>query len=239
MESEQTTSTTTTTTFHWPPLESDPEIFNNYCHKIGLPENLRFEELFSLDYKEMGIEFSGPILAVIVSYERKKSREDFQDGSIKTYNEYPFYMKQTGTLDNACGLIAALHSIGHHKDSINLSNESILGNFYEKVKNLNDAERAAFLESFNDMKQVHQEFSNQGQSNLCSNQDEVKNHFVAFVWHNDCLVELDGCNKGPRVIKTNIQNEELLDETIEELRKRLESGEISENLAVMVLIKDA
>ena len=36
----------------WPPLESDPEIFNKYFHSIGVPENVFFKELLGLDYKE-------------------------------------------------------------------------------------------------------------------------------------------------------------------------------------------
>ena len=39
--------------FEWPPLESNPEIFNKYFHKIGLPQNIEFDELWSLDYKEI------------------------------------------------------------------------------------------------------------------------------------------------------------------------------------------
>ena len=32
----------------WPPLESDPEIFNNYFHSIGLSNKVFFKELLSL-----------------------------------------------------------------------------------------------------------------------------------------------------------------------------------------------
>ena len=55
--------------FQWPPLESDPEIFNEYSHKVGLEENVSFAEIYSLDYKEMQT-IDSPVLAVIVSYER-------------------------------------------------------------------------------------------------------------------------------------------------------------------------
>ena len=35
--------------FHWPPLESNPEIFEEYCHKLGMPETWGFSELYGFD----------------------------------------------------------------------------------------------------------------------------------------------------------------------------------------------
>ena len=35
--------------FEWPALESNPEVLTNYMHKIGLPNDFLFEEVFSLD----------------------------------------------------------------------------------------------------------------------------------------------------------------------------------------------
>ena len=35
----------------WPPLESDPQIFNDYFHSIGIKSDVFFKELLSLvDY---------------------------------------------------------------------------------------------------------------------------------------------------------------------------------------------
>ena len=96
-------------------------------------------------------------------------------------------------------------------------------------------QKANFLENFEDFKNSHAEFSSQGQSNLCEDQSEVKNHFVAFIFHQGNLVELDGLVKGPYIVKEGIQDYELLDETIVELRKRLENQNITENLALMYL----
>lgn len=35
--------------FHWPPLESNPEIFTEYMHSVGLPETWAVQECFGLD----------------------------------------------------------------------------------------------------------------------------------------------------------------------------------------------
>ena len=95
-----------------------------------------------------------------------------------------------------------------------------------------------FLENFEEFKNSHKQFSNQGQSNLCEDQSDVKNHFVAFICLNGNLVKLDGLVKGPYIVKEGIQHQDLLDATIEELRKRLENNNITENLAIMYLTKN-
>ena len=59
--------------FEWPPLESDPQIFNKYFHKIGLPLNIEFDELWSLDYKEIQY-IDSPVIGVICAIKRPKGK---------------------------------------------------------------------------------------------------------------------------------------------------------------------
>ncbi len=35
--------------FHWPPLESNPEIFFEYCRALGLPEVWGFGEIYGFE----------------------------------------------------------------------------------------------------------------------------------------------------------------------------------------------
>ena len=35
--------------FEWPPLEGNPEIFAQYMHKMGLPEEWSFGEIYGFD----------------------------------------------------------------------------------------------------------------------------------------------------------------------------------------------
>ena len=112
--------------FQWPPLESDPEIFSQYAHHIGLDANTTFQELYSLDYKEMQV-IECPVLAVIVSYERKTAAV-LDDKLFKSFDSVPFYMKQNEALDNACGLIALLHSIGNNLTDVSSKSDGILSN---------------------------------------------------------------------------------------------------------------
>lgn len=176
----------------------------------------------------------GPVQAVIVSYERNVAAE-LDSSKFKEQNYVPFYMKQTDVLDDACGLIAMLHAIGNNRDSLNFSEGSLLPKFFETTKSLSSEERAKSLESNEEFRTQHHQFASQGQSNLLQDQSQVKNHFVCFVYYQRNLVELDGLIKGPYVVKENIQPGDLLDTTIEEIKKRLENQNITENLALMYL----
>jgi len=101
--------TGTGTDFHWPPLESDPEIFSSYMKKIGMATDWNFSEIFGLD-DELLMMVPQPCAAVIATIERV-DRDDGKPGAGEDAPVASFYMKQTGKLDNACGIIACLHSI--------------------------------------------------------------------------------------------------------------------------------
>jgi len=65
-----------------------------------------------------------------VNIERLKKEEDKALGSADNNGLVNYYMKQSGTLDNACGIIACLHAALNNLDKIELNNDSILGKFY-------------------------------------------------------------------------------------------------------------
>jgi ubiquitin carboxyl-terminal hydrolase L3 len=58
-----------TDNFQWPPLESDPEIFNEYMTKLGMSEQFGFGELYGFD-DEMLAMVPQPVYAVILNAER-------------------------------------------------------------------------------------------------------------------------------------------------------------------------
>lgn len=42
-------SVETTKTFQWPPLESNPQIFSDYMHSMGMPHHWAFSEVLGFD----------------------------------------------------------------------------------------------------------------------------------------------------------------------------------------------
>jgi ubiquitin carboxyl-terminal hydrolase L3 len=222
--------------FNWPPLESDPEIFTQYCHNLGLPSNFKFTELLTLDYE--GVQEIPPrTYGVVLAYESGPTPLNPNQVNVKDSSFVNFYMKQTDVLDNACGVIACIHTIGNNIDNVNPSQNSILSQFFNSCVGKTPQERASILENSNEFKSVHSSFANLGQSEHCATQEEVKTHFVTFVSVNGNMYLLDGCMVGPYLIKENVSNEKLLDEAIVEIKNRLLNGNITENVNIMFFEK--
>ena len=80
----------------------------------------------------------------------------------------------------------------------------------------------------------HKSFASEGQSKAAETQDDVKHHFTAFIVNaNKQLVEFDGMKQGPHVIKEDCTD--CLKDAAAEIQRRLQAGEISEQLSVMTL----
>lgn len=224
--------------FDWPPLESNPEVFTDYLHKIGLSKSYGIGEVFGFDEELLSF-LPRPIHGVIVAFERLNRDSDISKGNEQHVSKVDFYMDQTGSLDNACGIIACLHAIfnnnsedGH--DSMLVDGDSVLKKFRETTKNQTPAERCVTLEDSTDFKEIHTSFAMQGQSAaITSDQGKVQHHFVAFVVTKDGqLVELDGTKRGPLLLG---DCDDVLRGSIAEIQKRLANGEISDKLSMMTL----
>ena len=86
------------------------------------------------------------MLGVIANVERLKKADDKAKGDASEKIE--FYMKQTGDLDNACGVIASLHAVLNNLSSISLKPDSILQQFKMESAEKSPEERATLLEGF-------------------------------------------------------------------------------------------
>lgn len=216
--------------FHWPPLESNPEVFTSYMRKVGLSENFAIAEVFGFDEELLGF-LSQPIHAVIVNLERLKKADDKALGSPDNLSLVDFYMKQSGSLDNACGIIAAIHSVLN--TPVEVVPDSILGSFANATKDQTPQERCVALETNNAFKEQHSGAASQGQSAaVLEDQSKVRHHFIAFVTKGGKLIELDGTKQGPHVIG---DSDDVLRGSIAEIQRRLADGEISDQLSMMVL----
>lgn len=217
--------------FHWPPLESNPEIFTEYMTKMGMSDKWAFGELFGFDEDLLAF-LPQPVLAVIVNMERLQKGNDKARGDMETACSY--YMKQTNKLDNACGVIACLHAIYNNPKQVELTEGKPLANYLSTVKDQSAADRATTLEGFTEFQEAHKSFAAEGQSNLAQTQSDVKHHFIAFVKNEKGqLVELDGTKQGPLVVSETC--DDVLRGSIAVIQKRLADGEISESLSMMTL----
>mmetsp|Transcript_13326 Transcript_13326/g.13110 ORF Transcript_13326/g.13110 Transcript_13326/m.13110 type:complete len:111 (-) Transcript_13326:292-624(-) len=102
---------------HWPPLESNPDVLSEYLLKVGLDPKWAIYECYGFEDELINM-LPQPTVAAIVTYERIKKEEDKALGDPAT--EMDYYMKQTGTLDNACGIIACIHAIFNNMGLVGL-----------------------------------------------------------------------------------------------------------------------
>ena len=79
-----------------------------------------------------------------------------------------FYMKQHGSLDNACGIIAALHAILNNPEHIMFEEGKTLNNFQMQTLGKSPADIATFLENYDDFKEQHRIFALKGDSKLAN-----------------------------------------------------------------------
>ena len=222
--------------FHWPPLESNPEVFTNYMHNIGMSTDWSIGEVFGFD--EDLLAFLPPtVVGIIVAVENLKRDEDRVKGTADA-SLVPYYMKQTGTLDNACGIIACLHACLNKTDLISLAPGSILHRFKTATEDMTPEDRATHLENATDFKTVHAAAADEGQSAMSENQEAVKHHFIAYVVNSaGQLVELDGTKVGPHVVAEGCTD--VLRGSIAAIQARLANEEISEALSMMTLNMNA
>ena len=154
--------------FKWPPLESDPAIFTEFMQRMGLPYDWGFNEVYGFDEDLLSMCIQ-PVLAILVSLDYKGPQKEKGDENVKTQ----FYMKQTKELDNACGIIGALHAIFNNvsPDKIMLNPESVLSTYHDMCSGQTPAECATHLENYNGFKKEYQKTSDKGQSKQASEQN--------------------------------------------------------------------
>jgi ubiquitin carboxyl-terminal hydrolase L3 len=212
-----------------------------YLHSIGLPETFSIGEVFGFDEDLLAF-VPQPVHGIIVCHERLIPKSEYRSrdlGSADDYDMVKYYMHQSGSLDNACGIIACIHAAFNSPMSIAYDPNSVLGRFRTSTSSLSPRERCAALENNEEFRMIHAAHASEGQSEVITNdQSRVRHHYVAYVLgggggSTDLLVELDGTKAGPVILGGC--DGDLLRGSIREVMGKLERGEISESLSMMTL----
>jgi ubiquitin carboxyl-terminal hydrolase L3 len=99
---------------HFIPLESNPDVFTELAHKLGLSTSLGFQDVLSLDDPELLGFLPRPALALILvfpttdKYERRVQDEDAKLEELQSSGDVVFFKQ---TINNACGFYAILHAV--------------------------------------------------------------------------------------------------------------------------------
>ena len=125
-------------------------------HSMGMSPNWAFSELFGFDEDLLAF-IPRPVCAVILNAQYNQPRAERPQGSADTSVQY--YMKQTRELDNACGVIAALHCVYNNQGAgkVDLVPDSTLATFISQVESATPADKATALESFSAFKEQYRQ----------------------------------------------------------------------------------
>jgi ubiquitin carboxyl-terminal hydrolase L3 len=104
---------------HYIPLESNPMVFTQLIHKLGVSTSLAFHDVLSIDDPDLLAFIPRPALALVLvfptstAYEEYKAKEEIsRDNYISSgEDEHVIWYKQT--INNACGLYGILHAVSN------------------------------------------------------------------------------------------------------------------------------
>lgn len=104
---------------HFIPLESNPELFTELIHQLGVGPSLAFRDVYSIDDPDVLSLVPRPVLALILvfptseRYEKDKALEEAiaEQYGISCHSEPMVWFKQT--INNACGLYGILHAVSN------------------------------------------------------------------------------------------------------------------------------
>ncbi|KAJ4345439.1 ubiquitinyl hydrolase 1 [Didymosphaeria variabile] len=238
-------------TKHFIPLESNPEIFTQFIHALGVSPVLRFEDVLALDEPSL---LPHPALALIltyptpIDYEERRAAEEAaaqkEERSRDRQDVDVVWFKQT--INNACGFYAILHAISNGEGRHFIRPNSVLANLLEGCQTLAPEECAERLEASQEIERIYSQAARMGESEISENpEDEVDFHFVCFVKDGSGreILELDGDRMGPvRRGQLAASDEDLLGETGRRIMKQYfksegDGGNVAFNLMALIAVE--
>ncbi|KAL6400881.1 putative ubiquitin carboxyl-terminal hydrolase isozyme l3 protein [Ilyonectria robusta] len=225
---------------HFIPLESNPEVFNQLIHQLGVSDDLRFHDVWSLSEPELLAFIPRPVLALVIVFPIPPQYEDRLAEENKLTPEYTktgededvMWFKQT--INNACGLYGILHAVANGSARDFIKPKSHLFNLLGRCTSLSPSSRATVLENDKELESKYHSVAILGDTEAPQNaESEVDFHYVCFVksHRNGNLYIMDGDKNGP-INRGPMSNDDLLSEqgieaVMEFIRQHDDSGQYS------------
>lgn len=188
----------------WPALESNPESFTKFIHKLGINETIAFHDVYGFEPDLLGM-IPAPIYAIVFlfppkrsSREPRPSSSDEEQRKEKDSVDEPFFLWQSKPLGNACGTLACIHALSNLRGEIPFDNESVLGQYLVQAQGKSYKEKGEILETFEPMRREQVKSATSNSNQTAHTEGHVDYHFVAFIqWKDGNVYELDGLKNKP------------------------------------------
>jgi ubiquitin carboxyl-terminal hydrolase L3 len=174
------------------------------AHRLGLSENLVFQDVYSVTDEDLLAIVPRPCHALLwlfpVTDAGERAYKDEED-ELKTYdgtgtNEPVLWFHQT--IGHACGLIGLLHCITNGEPATHITPGSELDKLVQAAIPSKPTERSDQLYNSDILEIAHKEAAQEGDSRVPDPSEDVPYGFTAFVKGKDGrLWELEGRRKGP------------------------------------------
>jgi len=180
----------------WMPLESNPEVMNQFLWKLGISPKFQFTDVFGLD-DDLLCMVPQPCLAVILLFPITEKYTQFCNEEAKKLDKNGqnlsknlFFMKQT--IGNACGTIGVIHAAANIKNKLEFLSDSVFENFFSQAVDLSPEQKGKMLKSDTAISKLHEDCAREGQSAAVGADEKVDLHFVALVQVDGNIYEFDG-----------------------------------------------
>lgn len=104
---------------HYIPLESNPALFTQLIHQLGLSTSIAFQDVLSIDDTDLLAFIPRPALALILvfptsdAYEKQKAKDEDPREPYEGCGDGEHVMWFKQTINNACGLYGILHAVSN------------------------------------------------------------------------------------------------------------------------------
>jgi len=186
---------------NWVPLESNPDMLNQFARGVGLPKEWEFVDVFGVEPDLLSM-LPPKCVAVTLLFQctqnvtkHNKEQKARIEKEKQKVSPNLIYMKQY--VGNACGTIACLHSIANSQQVIGLDANSALGKFFARCSGMTPDQLGEALADASELHVVSEASAAGGQTAAPAATAGVDCHFVSFVEKDGDVYELDGTKAFP------------------------------------------
>lgn len=176
------------------PLESNPDVFSDFAHGLGLERSYAFVDIYSLTDPDLMAFTPRPVKSLILLFPLNGFFEASKSESrIKNPPSFggsnPIWFKQS--VKNACGLYALLHSLSNNPEVLERNSQLLqfLESHPSTQNKYSDDSTDEFVFSISE---TNSDKFEQGQSQAPNADDDVNLHYITFVEREGKIYELDG-----------------------------------------------